>query len=279
MKGDVNKAEKKPIMNRVNSALKEITAAMKQLDRSAEAIKAINSFCHLRSHEPQESLTNIMLQFYKVSMNRESNIIASIKIVVMGMHGLESYNNHVTSFSLFLSRKRQLNPLLNFLGWKKGAKEALGIENCDIGNSEVEWGAMESSDEKSKKPLHPPKKEKEVLPLIKDDVVNDLTRVDLPANFNEPISFQPKCFGDSEFNLDPNVRFNLSFNLPAIERDITNDDDVEFFIDCATNYITDEIPHLYIRPPKLEARIIPGPMGILQKALARKKQTFRQGVV
>ncbi|GJS69278.1 reverse transcriptase domain-containing protein [Tanacetum coccineum] len=61
------------------------------------------------------------------------------------------------------------------------------------------------------------------------------------------------------FNLDTNVRFNLSFNLPAIERDITNDDDVEFFIDCATNSITDEIPHLYIRPPKVEARIIPGP--------------------
>ncbi|GJR03884.1 hypothetical protein Tco_0526868 [Tanacetum coccineum] len=37
------------------------------------------------------------------------------------------------------------------------------------------------------------------------------------------------------FNLDPNILFNLSFNLPAIERDITNDKDVEFFIDCATN--------------------------------------------
>ncbi|GKA08670.1 hypothetical protein Tco_0688001 [Tanacetum coccineum] len=61
------------------------------------------------------------------------------------------------------------------------------------------------------------------------------------------------------FNLDPNVQFNLSFNLPAIERDITNDEDVEFFIDCATNSITDEIPHLYIHPPKVEARIIPGP--------------------
>ncbi|GJT54693.1 hypothetical protein Tco_0989747 [Tanacetum coccineum] len=71
--------------------------------------------------------------------------------------------------------------------------------------------------------------------------------------------------GQNVFNLDPNVRFNLSFNLPAIERDITNDDDVEFFIDCATNSITSEIPHLYIRPPKVEARIIPGPVGILQK--------------
>ncbi|GKE28133.1 hypothetical protein Tco_1443517, partial [Tanacetum coccineum] len=79
------------------------------------------------------------------------------------------------------------------------------------------------------------------------------------------------------FNLDPNVRFNLSFNLPAIEWDITNDEDVKFFIDCATNSITDEIPHLYIRPPKVEARIIPGPVGILQKALARKKTDVQAG--
>nr|GEZ16560.1 hypothetical protein [Tanacetum cinerariifolium] len=67
------------------------------------------------------------------------------------------------------------------------------------------------------------------------------------------------------FNLDPNVWFNLSFNLLAIERDITNDDDVEFIIDCATNSITDDIPNLYIRPPKVEARIIPEPVAILQK--------------
>ncbi|GKC52686.1 hypothetical protein Tco_1075431 [Tanacetum coccineum] len=71
-------------MDRVDSALKDITTAMKQLDRSAEAIKAINSFFYLRSHEPQESLTNIMLRFYKVWTNRESDIIASIKIAVIG---------------------------------------------------------------------------------------------------------------------------------------------------------------------------------------------------
>nr|GEZ44491.1 hypothetical protein [Tanacetum cinerariifolium] len=74
------------------------------------------------------------------------------------------------------------------------------------------------------------------------------------------------------FNLDPNLLFSLSFNLPSIERDITNDDNVEFFIDCATNSITNEIPHLYIRPPIVEARIIPGLVGILQKALAQKKE-------
>ncbi|GJR67395.1 reverse transcriptase domain-containing protein [Tanacetum coccineum] len=67
------------------------------------------------------------------------------------------------------------------------------------------------------------------------------------------------------FNLDPNILFNLSFNLPAIERDITNDEDVKFFIDCATNYLYDEIPHLDVRPPKVEARIIPGPAEYVKK--------------
>ncbi|GKA09216.1 hypothetical protein Tco_0688547 [Tanacetum coccineum] len=88
-------------------------------------------------------------------------------------------------------------------------------------------------------------------------------------------------FVGKRFNLDPNVRFNLSFNLPAIERDITNDDDVEFFIDCATNSISDEIPDWYIRPPKVEARIIPGPLGILQMAKVNedvsKDDHFMQG--
>nr|GEY81565.1 hypothetical protein [Tanacetum cinerariifolium] len=84
-------------------------------------------------------------------------------------------------------------------------------------------------------------------------------------------------FVGKRFNLDPNVRFNLSFNLPVIERDITNDDAVECFFDCATNSITEEIPHLYILPPKVEARIIPGPLGTLQKALARKKANVQAG--
>ncbi|GKE58371.1 hypothetical protein Tco_1497556 [Tanacetum coccineum] len=79
------------------------------------------------------------------------------------------------------------------------------------------------------------------------------------------------------FNLDRNVLLNLSFNLPAIERDITNDEDVEFFIDCATNS-NHEIPHLYVLPPKKpEARVIPGPTGILQKALLRKNTDVMAG--
>ncbi|GJT50719.1 oxysterol-binding protein [Tanacetum coccineum] len=59
---------------------------------------------------------------------------------------------------------------------------------------------MESSDEKTKKLLGPTEKENEVLPLIKDDVVKDLTQVDIAADFNEPISYQKKCLGDLEYS-------------------------------------------------------------------------------
>nr|GEV75525.1 integrase, catalytic region, zinc finger, CCHC-type, peptidase aspartic, catalytic [Tanacetum cinerariifolium] len=79
------------------------------------------------------------------------------------------------------------------------------------------------------------------------------------------------------FNLDANILFNLSFNLPSIEMDITNDEDVECFIDCATNFVYDEIPHLYVSPPKVEARIISGPAGILQNAMLRKKAYVQAG--
>ncbi|GJW36603.1 reverse transcriptase domain-containing protein [Tanacetum coccineum] len=67
------------------------------------------------------------------------------------------------------------------------------------------------------------------------------------------------------FNLDLNVRLNLSFNLPSIEMDITDDEDVKFFLECATNS-TDGIPHVYVGPPKqTEARIIPGPTEYVRK--------------
>ncbi|GJU24974.1 hypothetical protein Tco_1163595 [Tanacetum coccineum] len=79
------------------------------------------------------------------------------------------------------------------------------------------------------------------------------------------------------FNLDLNVRFNLSFNLPSIEMDIANDEDVKFFVQCASNS-TDGIPHLYIvQPKKIEARIIPGPAGILRAALLKKHADVMEG--
>ncbi|GKB19887.1 reverse transcriptase domain-containing protein [Tanacetum coccineum] len=79
------------------------------------------------------------------------------------------------------------------------------------------------------------------------------------------------------FNLDPNVRLNLSFNLPSIEMEITDDEDVKFFVDYDSNS-TDVIPHLYVgERKKTDARIIPGPAGILQKALLRKNVNVMEG--
>ncbi|GKD42911.1 reverse transcriptase domain-containing protein, partial [Tanacetum coccineum] len=47
--------------------------------------------------------------------------------------------------------------------------------------------------------------------------------------------------------------------------DITDDEDVKFFLECATNS-TDGIPHVYVGPPKqIEARIIPGPTEYVRK--------------
>ncbi|GJW28684.1 hypothetical protein Tco_0045559 [Tanacetum coccineum] len=138
--GDVNKAEK--------NRSKETTTAMKQLDRSAEAIEAINSFCHLCSHEPQESLTNIMLQLYKPDKNKQcdqaiclmymkrisretyGSYAKSYECAIMGMHGLESSKNHVTSFSLFLSRKVRDKESLNG-GYFRKLQFGQPLENTD----------------------------------------------------------------------------------------------------------------------------------------------------
>lgn len=53
--------------DRVDSALKDMAVAMKQLDRSDEAIEAIKSFRHLCPDDSQESLDNILIELYKVN--------------------------------------------------------------------------------------------------------------------------------------------------------------------------------------------------------------------
>jgi len=45
--------------DRVDSALKDMSIVMKQLDRSEEAIEAIKSFRHLCPYDSQESLDNV----------------------------------------------------------------------------------------------------------------------------------------------------------------------------------------------------------------------------
>ncbi|KAL8139788.1 hypothetical protein V2J09_005809 [Rumex salicifolius] len=60
--------------DRVDSALKDMAVAMKQLDRSDEAIEAIRSFRHLCSKESQGSLDNILIELYKQSGRLEDQV-------------------------------------------------------------------------------------------------------------------------------------------------------------------------------------------------------------
>lgn len=50
----------------MDSALKDMAVVMKQLNRSEEAIEAINSFRCLCSKQAQESLDNVLLDLFKV---------------------------------------------------------------------------------------------------------------------------------------------------------------------------------------------------------------------
>ncbi|GKE18881.1 reverse transcriptase domain-containing protein [Tanacetum coccineum] len=74
-----------------------------------------------------------------------------------------------------------------------------------------------------------------------------------------------------EFNLDPNDRLDLSVKLHLLHLDITNDEDVKCFVECASNSTDDGIALLYVgQPTRTQPRIIPGPAGILQRAMLRK---------
>lgn len=57
--------------DRVDSALKDMAVVMKQLDRSEEAIEAIKSFRWLCSKQAQESLDNVLLDLFKVYINKK----------------------------------------------------------------------------------------------------------------------------------------------------------------------------------------------------------------
>ncbi|XP_041006365.1 protein POLLENLESS 3-like [Juglans microcarpa x Juglans regia] len=60
--------------DRVDSALKDMSIVMKQLDRSDEAIEAIKSFRHLCPYDSQESLDNVLVELYKRSGRIEEEI-------------------------------------------------------------------------------------------------------------------------------------------------------------------------------------------------------------
>ncbi|GJR14401.1 hypothetical protein Tco_0797053 [Tanacetum coccineum] len=74
------------------------------------------------------------------------------------------------------------------------------------------------------------------------------------------------------FNLDPNVWLNLSFNLPSIEMDIQTTGMSNFLL------IVLLIPLMeYHICTLVHLKIIPGPTGILQKALLQKNADVMEG--
>lgn len=60
--------------DRVDSSLKDMAVVMKQQDRAEEAIQAIKSFRDRCSRQAQESLDNVLIDLYKVTMQAYSNI-------------------------------------------------------------------------------------------------------------------------------------------------------------------------------------------------------------
>ncbi|GJX92865.1 hypothetical protein Tco_0347451 [Tanacetum coccineum] len=94
--------------DRVDSALKDMATTMKQLDRSEEAIEAINSFRHLCSHESQDSLNNIMLELYKRCGRIQNQIqLLESRIKHIKDTAAQNMNSDVTNFSVFLSRNKE----------------------------------------------------------------------------------------------------------------------------------------------------------------------------
>jgi len=55
--------------DRIESALKDMANVLKQANRAEEAIEAIRSFRDRCPYEAQESLDNILLDLYKVSLS------------------------------------------------------------------------------------------------------------------------------------------------------------------------------------------------------------------
>lgn len=61
--------------DRVDSALKDMALAMKQVNRAEEAIEAIKSFRQLCSPKAQESIDNVLLELYKVKQSLVDSVV------------------------------------------------------------------------------------------------------------------------------------------------------------------------------------------------------------
>ncbi|XP_074272444.1 protein SULFUR DEFICIENCY-INDUCED 1 [Silene latifolia] len=74
--------------DRVDSALKDMAAVMKQLNRPDEAIEAIRSFRHLCPADSQESIDNVLVELYK----RSGRLEEEIEVLLLKLKRVEEVN-------------------------------------------------------------------------------------------------------------------------------------------------------------------------------------------
>ncbi|KAI4356439.1 hypothetical protein L6164_000461 [Bauhinia variegata] len=108
--------------DKVESALKDMANVLKQLDRSEEAIEAINSFRSICSKESQESLDNVLIDLY-MKCGRTDEQIELIKKRLRLIYQGDAFNGKTTKTArchgkkLKISIQQETSRLLGKLGW------------------------------------------------------------------------------------------------------------------------------------------------------------------
>ncbi|EOA18869.1 hypothetical protein CARUB_v10007492mg [Capsella rubella] len=108
--------------DRVDSALKDMAAVMKQLDRSDEAIEAIKSFRYLCSFESQDAIDNLLLELFKKSgrIEEEAGLLEhKLKTLEqrMGFGGPVVRAKRVQGKHVTMTIEQEKARILGNLGW------------------------------------------------------------------------------------------------------------------------------------------------------------------
>ncbi|KAH9311171.1 hypothetical protein KI387_026206 [Taxus chinensis] len=142
--------------DRVESTLKNMAIAMKQLGRTLEAIEAIKSFRHCYSIQAQESLDNILLDLYKRNLGwaymQQLNYPAAELLYRKSLH-FDADGNKACNLGMCLIKQRKMEEAVAVLVSinamdKKDATSVDCVKQLlkEIKESEdelrmVEWGA------------------------------------------------------------------------------------------------------------------------------------------
>ncbi|XP_059626872.1 protein SULFUR DEFICIENCY-INDUCED 1-like [Cornus florida] len=94
--------------DRVDSALKDMALVMKRLDKSEEAIEAINSFRVFCSKQAQDSLDNVLIDLYK-KCGRVDEQIALLKHKLRLIYQGHVFNGKPTKTARSHGKKFQIS--------------------------------------------------------------------------------------------------------------------------------------------------------------------------